>query len=56
MALASTWLTTILGFLVVLALIADGRSDAGKSVDFIDCKYRNPELHMYMDSIDICLP
>lgn len=52
MRLASTWLTTILGGVVVRGLMAEGRPHPSTSADFNE----NPELHMYMDKIDICLP
>jgi hypothetical protein len=56
MGLTPVWLTTILGFVVVLALTAEGNLHADTSVDLIDCRYENPELHIYMDGIESCWP
>jgi hypothetical protein len=40
----------------VLALLAEGSLQSSTESGFIDCRYENPELHIYMDRIDVCLP
>jgi hypothetical protein len=50
------WRSTLLGFVVALALFAEGSLQPSPPSGFIDCRYENPELHIYIDRIDACLP
>ncbi len=53
---AHRWLSVVIALVMSVALSSAGVGHMSGPSPQIDCKYENPELHIYMDQIESCLP